>query len=312
MDLKNARKHSTDILFVLLLFLVFTSSALAVILLGAKVYQDTASRMESNYTVRTALAYVTEKIRHADESGAISPGELDGLPALILSQEIEGTSYRTYLYFQDGALKELLTEASREVTPEQGTVIVSLAGFSIEKTEDGFILSGQRMRMARCFLPISDPERRWPIAMHERKSSSSLFLMELIIVLFFFLLTAAICIQLFARAHSISRSSLELSHAQSLCASAAEVFSGTDGSAEAFLEKFPEGITAEQGVELFYDENFQSSGENEAKYRLTVETSSSGTDSRSAVIRFLSGDAEIYSLTVCRHIPLTAEKGGNS
>ena len=132
MDLKNARKHSTDILFVLLLFLVFTSSALAVILLGAKVYQNTASRMESNYTVRT------EKIRHADESGAISPGELDGLPALILSQEIEGTSYRTYLYFQDGALKELLTEASREVTPEQGTVIVSLAGFSIEKTEDGF------------------------------------------------------------------------------------------------------------------------------------------------------------------------------
>ena len=66
MDLKNARKHSTDILFVLLLFLVFTSSALAVILLGAKVYQNTASRMESNYTVRTALAYVTEKIRHAD------------------------------------------------------------------------------------------------------------------------------------------------------------------------------------------------------------------------------------------------------
>ena len=150
------------------------------------------------------------------------------------------------------------------------------------------------------------------MAMHERKSSSSLFLMELIIVLFFFLLTAAICIQLFARAHSISRSSLELSHAQSLCASAAEVFSGTDGSVEAFLEKFPEGITAEQGVELFYDENFQSSGENEAKYRLTVETSSSGTDSRSAVIRFLSGDAEIYSLTVCRHIPLTAEKEGNS
>ena len=148
--------------------------------------------------------------------------------------------------------------------------------------------------------------------MHERKSSSSLVLMELIIVLFFFLLTAAICIQVFARAHSISRSSLELSHAQSLCASAAEVFSGTDGSAEAFLEKFPEGITAEQGVELFYDENFQSSGENEAKYRLTVETSSSGTDSRSAVIRFLSGDAEIYSLTVCRHIPLTAEKEGNS
>lgn len=90
MDLKNARKHSTDILFVLLLFLVFTSSALAVILLGAKVYQNTASRMESNYTVRTALAYVTEKIRHADESGAISPGELDGFPPSSFPRKLRG------------------------------------------------------------------------------------------------------------------------------------------------------------------------------------------------------------------------------
>ena len=48
MDLKNDRKHSTDILFVLLIFLVFTSYALGVILLGAKAYQNTASRTASN------------------------------------------------------------------------------------------------------------------------------------------------------------------------------------------------------------------------------------------------------------------------
>lgn len=90
MDLKNARKHSTDILFVLLLFLVFTSSALAVILLGAKVYQNTASRMESNYTVRTALAYVTEKIRHADESGAISPANWTGFPPSSFPRKLRG------------------------------------------------------------------------------------------------------------------------------------------------------------------------------------------------------------------------------
>ena len=61
MNRNPARKHSTDILFVLVLFLVFTSSALAVILLGARVYQSTSSRMESNYNVRTALAYVSER-----------------------------------------------------------------------------------------------------------------------------------------------------------------------------------------------------------------------------------------------------------
>ena len=105
MNRNPARKHSTDILFVLVLFLVFTSSALAVILLGARVYQSTSSRMDSNYNVRTALAYVSEKIRQNDESGAVSLCELDGIPALTLSQRMEDTSYITYLYFQDGAFQ---------------------------------------------------------------------------------------------------------------------------------------------------------------------------------------------------------------
>ena len=147
--------------------------------------------------------------------------------------------------------------------------------------------------------------------MHERKSSSSLFLMELIIVLFFFLLTAAICIQVFARAHSISRSSLELSHAQSLCASAAEVFSGTDGSPEAFLEKFPDGRIAGQGFQRFFDKDFLSCEEAEAVYTLIVEQQEKTRDTRSAVIRFLR-ETEIYSLTVRHHIPQTFRKEAGS
>ena len=160
----------------------------------------------------------------------------------------------------------------------------------------------------------------------EKKGGSGLFLMELIIVLFFFLLTTAVCIQVFAKAHLISRSSLELSHAQNQCASAAEVFCGTDGSPEAFLEKFPEGTKAGSEIETFYDEDFRSCGENEAKYRMIVEWNAETANasqekdttpsrsSSSVSIRFLRGTdrldetAEIYSLTVRRHIPLTAGK----
>ena len=138
MHQKPVRKHYTDVPFVLVLFLVFTASALAVILLGARVYQNTSSHMQSNYTSRTALAYVSEKIRHADERGAVALGELDGIPALILTQEIAGVSYSTYLYFQDQELKELLAETSRKVTAEQGNAVVSLKDFSMEETDDGF------------------------------------------------------------------------------------------------------------------------------------------------------------------------------
>ena len=90
MDLKNARKHSTDILFVLLLFLVFTSSALSVILLGAKVYQNTASRMESNYTVRTALAYVRKKSGMPMRAAPFLPANWTGFPPSSFPRKLRG------------------------------------------------------------------------------------------------------------------------------------------------------------------------------------------------------------------------------
>ena len=145
----------------------------------------------------------------------------------------------------------------------------------------------------------------------KKQAGSSLFLMELILVLFFFLLTSAVCIRVFAKAYFISRSSLELSHAQSLCASAAEVFSGTDGSPEAFLEKFPDGRIAGQGFQRFFDKDFLSCEEAEAVYTLIVEQQEKTSDTRSAVIRFFR-ETEIYSLTVRHHIPQTFRKEAGS
>ena len=145
----------------------------------------------------------------------------------------------------------------------------------------------------------------------KKQAGSSLFLMELILVLFFFLLTSAVCIQVFAKAYSISHSSLEFSHAQSLCASAAEVFSGTDGSPEAFLEKFPDGKITVQGFQRFFDKDFGSCEEAKAVYTLIVEQQTKTNDTRNAVIRFLS-ETEIYSLTVRHHIPQTVRKEAGS
>lgn len=138
MNQRIQRRHFTDVLFVLILFLMFTASALAVIILGARVYQTTSLRMQNNYTERTALAYVSEKIRHFDQGNAVSLGELNGIPALHLSQDIEGAPYVTYIYFHDNALKELLVKADQEVSLEQGSRIVELADFSMEETQDGF------------------------------------------------------------------------------------------------------------------------------------------------------------------------------
>lgn len=134
----NTKKHTVDFLFAILLFLLFTASALMVILIGGKVYQSSSSRMEQNYTVRTALSYLTEKIRQSDTSGAIELSHIDGTPALILRQEIDGVSYSTYIYGHDHSLKELFIKSSSPVSPDMGSSIVDLESISMEELEDGF------------------------------------------------------------------------------------------------------------------------------------------------------------------------------
>ena len=111
------QKHEThiiDILFVIALFCIFALSAIFLISVGADIYSKTVEHMDSNFNSRTSFAYVTEKVRQADKNGAVSMGELEGHPALLLYSSQNDTAYITYLYEHDGYLKELLV---REDTP---------------------------------------------------------------------------------------------------------------------------------------------------------------------------------------------------
>lgn len=110
--MKQERKFVVDILFVLALFGVFAISALVLVTIGADVYQHTVRDMSKNYDSRTATAYITEKVRRADArledgSRAVTIGDFVDTPALILTDEINGERFATYLYYHEGWLREL-------------------------------------------------------------------------------------------------------------------------------------------------------------------------------------------------------------
>ncbi len=135
-------RHIVDILFVLALFCVFAASALMLVTIGANVYKQTVSDMSINFTQRTAYSYVTEKIRQNDTYDAVSVGELRGTPALILTQQINGESYSTYLYFYEGYLKELFIRKDSFAGTDilsAGQDIMALSSFTAEEAEKGLI-----------------------------------------------------------------------------------------------------------------------------------------------------------------------------
>ncbi|MCC8101229.1 MAG: DUF4860 domain-containing protein [Clostridiales bacterium] len=131
------KQHSTNTLFTFLLLLVFTLFALLLAGTGAVVYQNSVASLDENYTSRTAIAYVAEKIRQYDSEGQISFSSVEDIPALALHSEANATTATiTYLFFYDGSLCELYVREETTPTVLMSTAIVELSDFTIEQDEN--------------------------------------------------------------------------------------------------------------------------------------------------------------------------------
>lgn len=136
----NSRRiHHIDIFFVLVLFGVMALSLVTVITLGANVYSKTADLMQHNYETRTTLGYVSGKIRQCDSRGAVETDTIDGVSVLKLRQEINGSTYMTYICCYDGYLCEFFAAEDLPFSPQNAQRLVAVTGFSAEK-KDGNLL----------------------------------------------------------------------------------------------------------------------------------------------------------------------------
>lgn len=137
--MQEKQPHIVDVIFVLALFGLFALSAMALIITGSGIYQNTVNNMKSNYETRTSSSYVTEKVR---QGNGFEEVEIAGTDALAVKKEVAGTSYITYLYSYDGYLRELFISADKEFTDSllpAGQKITELSSMSIDKKSDKII-----------------------------------------------------------------------------------------------------------------------------------------------------------------------------
>lgn len=133
---RKVEEHSVDVLFILALFCVFAGSAVLVMTFGANVYQRTVSQMEDNYNARVSLSYLANQVRQHDERGSIALQTLDDAPALVLSDG-PGSDYATFIYYYDGALRELYCAADDPLAAADGLPIVALESFEMTLDDQG-------------------------------------------------------------------------------------------------------------------------------------------------------------------------------
>ena len=138
---KHQNGHTMNLLFTMLLFLVFVLCALFTVLIGGKVYENINSRIEENYSGQVVLNYVANKVRQGDKAGSVSVKDMEGIRVLELTQEINGNSYVTWIYYRDGAVRELFTDSESGLGLGDGLEIIECDGLTF--SQDGSVLKAE-------------------------------------------------------------------------------------------------------------------------------------------------------------------------
>ena len=135
MNIQKTQKLSS--LLALLLLGVFAVCILSVLLTGARSYERLAGRSAATFERRTAAQYLATKVRQADGADRVFAGAFDASDAdadtdegdtLFLEESIGGAAYYTRIYCHDGYIRELLTAADADMTPEDGEKILQADG----------------------------------------------------------------------------------------------------------------------------------------------------------------------------------------
>ncbi len=113
-----SKRYSLEMIVVVVLFAVYALCAVFLCVIGADVYRGTADSMSTNYDDRTSVLYVAEKIRQNDSSDSIRVDEAYGSDAIVLTENISGSGYQTWVFVKDGILYEGLFAPDASVDVE--------------------------------------------------------------------------------------------------------------------------------------------------------------------------------------------------
>lgn len=135
-----------------------------------------------------------------------------------------------------------------------------------------------------------------------KHSKSSLFLMELIIAILFFSLASAVCIQLFARSHILSRETVDQNNAITQAQNLAESWYAAEGRLDA-MQLPTDSVRSSDGTGVFtvYDSEWNSIGKNSpsgisyvAELTLLPDSSASGL-LYAAVVVYSCADPDVWN-----------------
>ena len=141
-----------------------------------------------------------------------------------------------------------------------------------------------------------------------KHSKSALFLMEMIIAILFFSLASAVCIQLFAKAHTLSRQTVNENHAVIQAQNLAECYLAMNGDLQQIADLYKVGCTATTDrILVYFDKNWTPCPSEEACFQtelLSFPLNEHGLYTANIIVTENNTPNEVlFSLEISHHIP---------
>lgn len=143
-------QHNITGIFIFFLIGLFAVLSVTLTVIGVRAYNRVSSASVNNSNGQVALSYILNKVHSND---ALSSAEenadsfvtlrnLDGIDVLCLGESDEWGSYMTYIYFDDGALRECYTGEEEDFASvrETGSVICELESITMAEEKPGLFL----------------------------------------------------------------------------------------------------------------------------------------------------------------------------
>ena len=129
------KRPLTEMVFMLLLMLLFVGCSFVTIERCASFYQSMLREQQADDQVQLPYLVLFNRLQNVP-ADQVTVREWAGTECLVIQEEIEGRTYETLFYYQNGALMELLTGTEHELNLTAGEILVSSQPLSFELESD--------------------------------------------------------------------------------------------------------------------------------------------------------------------------------
>ncbi len=136
--MNNSRRNKFDLLAVLLILCIFSAAVLSLLLSGAGTYKNMTEKDRISQERQIEELFLSNKVFQAENGDRISVSLESGAQVLSVESEENGEARITRVWFYDGWIRELYSDADYNFRPDDGEKIAKADSMGFEK-EDGLL-----------------------------------------------------------------------------------------------------------------------------------------------------------------------------